>query len=253
MTQPTKIDLAFVRSSYAGRDMVEAYAVKAQRERQGDAGLPSFLRGLFDAYLPKSERILDAGCAAGEMAHAMACMGYREVVGVDLSPEMIAAARSISPGRQPSPSFHVGDLTQLAFPDQYFDGAIALHAVTPIPTKELRQKALCELHRTLRAGSCLIISTFLREDPGFATFWEKEATLWRTGNRDPRLHELGDRIDAKAGFFLHIPREADFRAQLQTCGYDLLEAGWWHSFSDSDDDCDVARKCFYWVVKKGPQ
>ncbi|MBT3291961.1 MAG: class I SAM-dependent methyltransferase, partial [Victivallales bacterium] len=134
MTHTGKVDLAFVRSSYAHGDTVAAYAGKASRGHQRDACLPGFLRGLLETYLPKGERILDAGCAAGEVAHAMVRLGYREVIGVDLSPEMLAAARDVSPRREPSPSFHVDDLTHLAFPDLHFGGAVALHAVTPIPT-----------------------------------------------------------------------------------------------------------------------
>ena len=52
---------------------------------------------LIDAMVPRGARILDAGCGTGRVGGALAAAGH-DVVGVDLDPELIAAARADHPG-----------------------------------------------------------------------------------------------------------------------------------------------------------
>lgn len=66
---------------------------------------------LIDAMVPRGARILDAGCGTGRVGGFLAGAGH-EVVGVDLDPELIAAARADHPG----PQWLVGDLAELDLP-----------------------------------------------------------------------------------------------------------------------------------------
>ena len=63
---------------------------------------------LIDAMLPRGSRILDAGCGTGRVGGVLATAGH-DVAGVDLDPELIAAARTDHPGA----SWLVGDLAKL--------------------------------------------------------------------------------------------------------------------------------------------
>jgi len=69
---------------------------------------------LIDAMVPRGARILDAGCGAGRVGGRLAALGHR-VTGVDLDPELIAAAEQDYPG----PDWHVGDLAELELPDRF--------------------------------------------------------------------------------------------------------------------------------------
>ncbi len=60
---------------------------------------------LVDAMAPRGARILDAGCGPGRVGGRLARLGH-EVVGVDLDPELIAAAEQDHPG----PTWIVDDL-----------------------------------------------------------------------------------------------------------------------------------------------
>lgn len=66
---------------------------------------------LVDAMVPRGARILDAGCGTGRVGGHLALAGH-EVVGVDLDPELIAAARADHPG----PTWLMGDLAELDLP-----------------------------------------------------------------------------------------------------------------------------------------
>jgi SAM-dependent methyltransferase len=66
---------------------------------------------LIDAMVPRGARILDAGCGTGRVGGHLASAGH-DVIGVDLDPELIAAARE----DHPESRWLVGDLTELDLP-----------------------------------------------------------------------------------------------------------------------------------------
>ena len=69
---------------------------------------------LIDAMVARGARILDAGCGAGRVGGLLAGLGH-DVTGVDLDPELIAAAEQDYPG----PDWRVGDLAVLDLPDRF--------------------------------------------------------------------------------------------------------------------------------------
>jgi SAM-dependent methyltransferase len=66
---------------------------------------------LIDAMVDRGARILDAGCGPGRVGAFLAAAGH-EVVGVDIDPELIAAAEADHPG----PTWLVDDLATLDLP-----------------------------------------------------------------------------------------------------------------------------------------
>ncbi len=69
---------------------------------------------LIDAMVARGARILDAGCGTGRVGGLLAAAGHR-VTGVDLDPELIAAAEQDHPGSD----WRVGDLAELDLPDRF--------------------------------------------------------------------------------------------------------------------------------------
>ena len=63
---------------------------------------------LIDAMVPRAARILDAGCGPGRLGGYLHTVGH-QVVGVDVDPELIAAAQADHPG----PHWLVADLSTL--------------------------------------------------------------------------------------------------------------------------------------------
>lgn len=68
---------------------------------------------LIDAMLPRGSRVMDAGCGAGRNAGYLHAVGH-DVVGVDVDPALIEAARQDHAG----PEYVVGDLAELDLPSR---------------------------------------------------------------------------------------------------------------------------------------
>lgn len=104
------------------------------------------------------ERVLDIGVGPGllalELARAVGPAG--EVVGIDVSPDMLAMARARLEGLAQARCLE-GDAVALDFPDGAFDGAVSTQVheyVADMP------RALAALHRVLRPGGrALILDT----------------------------------------------------------------------------------------------
>ena len=69
---------------------------------------------MIDAMVPRGARILDAGCGPGRVGGHLAAAGHT-VTGVDLDPELIAAAAE----DWPDATWRVGDLAALELPERF--------------------------------------------------------------------------------------------------------------------------------------
>lgn len=95
--------------------------------------------------------VLDAGCGAGRMSRYLADRGCR-IVGVDLSPGMIAMARRDHRGLP----FTVGSLTGLPFPDGRFAGVLLWYSTIHTPP-DGQGRVFAEAARVLRPGGHLLV------------------------------------------------------------------------------------------------
>jgi ubiquinone/menaquinone biosynthesis C-methylase UbiE len=102
-------------------------------------------------------RALDAACGTGRHAQYLASLGH-EVIGVDGSPEMLAAAGAKLPGAE----FRQGDLHHLPVPDQHVDVVICTLALTHVMDLA---PVLAEFARVLRPGGHLVTSDSRGEWP----------------------------------------------------------------------------------------
>ena len=105
------------------------------------------------------ERALDAGTGTGALAYALAPV-VREVVGVDLVPELLEWARATAP---PNAVFAEGDITALEFERGSFDLAGTLRTLHHVARPEL---AIAELARVTRpGGTVLVVDQVAPTDP----------------------------------------------------------------------------------------
>lgn len=105
-------------------------------------------------WLNPESRILDYGCGYGRCLGELFSAGYRDLIGFDFSPAMIAAARASFPAI----SFDVVQSSTIPLPDESIDGALLFSVLTCVPTNDGQRAIVNELRRVLRPGGLLYIS-----------------------------------------------------------------------------------------------
>lgn len=96
-------------------------------------------------------RVADIGCGPGRVAALLAGHGL-DVVGIDVSQEMLAAARSAHPRIR----FELGQLTALPFDSATIAGAVCWYSTIYTPPKHLGE-AFTEFDRVLSPGGHVLL------------------------------------------------------------------------------------------------
>lgn len=102
--------------------------------------------------------VCDMGCGPGQIARYLADRGL-EVVGVDLSPGMLAQAAALNPDIP----FRQGNMLALDEPDEVWAGIAAFYAIIHIPPADL-VAALTELRRVLMPGGLLLLAFHIGDE-----------------------------------------------------------------------------------------
>lgn len=106
-----------------------------------------------------SGRILDAGIGTGRNIPFYPI--YASVVGIDLSPAMLARAEKRKRSLGSSVDLRVMDVTALDFPDDDFDAAVATFLFCVLPD-ELQVPALKELARVVKPTGTIRVLEYVR-------------------------------------------------------------------------------------------
>lgn len=120
---------------------------------------------LIDAVVAPGSRLLDAGCGPGRIGAELFVRGHH-VVGVDVDPELIAAANEDHPG----PEWVVGDLATLDLASaghaEPFDAAVMAGNVITFVAAGTESAVLGGLARHVRSGGRIVVGFGL--DRGYA-------------------------------------------------------------------------------------
>ena len=194
----------------------------------------------------KGERILDAACGEGFFSRAFAASGagsagspQAEIVGVDISPELIAIAKKLSP----ESVFYAAPLEDLSFAkDKSFDKAFCVLALQNI---EEPSRALKEIARALKPGGGFVI---VLNHPCFRipkrSSWgydEKEKIQYR--RLDGYLSESKEKIEMHPGdaargeapqktYSFHRPLQV-YAKLLANSGFIITRIEEWNSHRES--------------------
>jgi len=241
--------IGWVREFYDDPAVVEHY-----RRATANLGLWASEEIVFKRVFSQGDRIVDLGTGTGRIAIGMAELGFKHLMGIELSSEMVKEARRIARILELSVVFRQGDATRLQFEDDLFDGAIfGFNGLMQIPGKDSRQTALREIFRIVRPGGALVFTTHDRQLSKFKKYWQDEKRLWERGKQKPELVDFGDRWeDTPMGkLFIHVPTPEEIRTALK-------ESGWkceWDSLrstiaSESPLIREFSDECRFWVARK---
>jgi arsenite methyltransferase len=123
--------------------------------------------------LRPGERILDLGCGSGWATRLLARMtgdgpqGFGQVVGVDISDEMIRQARAAS-REFDNVMFVVGSAAQIPWEENFFDKVLSVESFYYYPDQE---RALAELFRVMAPQGRLFILINLYTDNPYSLQW----------------------------------------------------------------------------------
>lgn len=144
-------------------------------------------------------RILDAGVGTGRNFPFYPTGS--QVVGIDLSPAMLARAERRLHAAAAPVELRQMDVTQLAFPDDHFDAAVATFLFCVLPD-EFQVAALRELRRVVKPGGVIRCLEYTRPSGGLrrAITWLWEPWIrWAYGagfdrNTEQKVPEAGLRL-----------------------------------------------------------
>ncbi len=185
-----------VRASYDA--VARAYAAQLGGELDGKP----VDRALLDAFaeLTRAGTVADVGCGPGHVTRYLAAR-HPAVVGLDLSPRMIAVAAEGGPG----PAFVVGSMLALPVADGAWAGAVALYSIIHLDAAG-RAAACRELARAVRPGGWLL-AAFHVDGPGVAA-----------GANVHHDELLGERVDLD----FHYLDPAEVAGDLAAAGWTVM-------------------------------
>jgi len=134
----------------------------AQRERWAQFAAvasittPPAARLVRHAGIRPGARVLDAACGTGVVAVTAARVGAR-VSGLDLTPELLAAARDNARIAGVDIDFHDGDVEDLPFEGDTFDVVLSQYGHIFAPRPDV---AVAEMLRVLKSGGTIAFSTW---------------------------------------------------------------------------------------------
>jgi ubiquinone/menaquinone biosynthesis C-methylase UbiE len=106
---------------------------------------------------PRLDSALDLGCGTGAFARLLA-QRTEQVLGLDLSPQMIRIARERSTGHE-NVTFEIADATTWTFPRERFDCIASIATLHHLPLAE----TLTEMRQALRLGGTLLVLDLYRQ------------------------------------------------------------------------------------------
>lgn len=196
MTDPGKTDAWLERVFSAGdaRELASSYDEWAESYDADMLAIgylnPAIVCGLVARHVADLDGpILDAGCGTGLMGEILATLGYRQLVGLDMSQGMLERAGA----RQVYRELRAGVLgAPLAFGDEAFAAAIASGVFT---AGHAPADALDELLRITRRGGQLIIAFASSAWEGKEALRAKAEALeragrWRLAAATPPYHPM---------------------------------------------------------------
>lgn len=246
--QNSNIDIEFIKRSFESDREIKLYL-----DSVDNIGLWNSEKVIFQQYINKSDKILDLGCGAGRVTFGLYKLGYKNIVGIDISSKMLDCARDISLNSNMNIRFIEDDATSLNIKEKFNCVIFSFNGLMMIHGKELRKKAVLNIKNILVDDGYFIFTTLDREinTQKYGSFWTDEKMLYLESKDN--ILEYGDIIyknEDKIKQFMHIPNKSEIEKLISECGLELVFCQERKKMCEENKDIlDFSENCLFWVAK----
>jgi SAM-dependent methyltransferase len=151
---------------------------------------------LVSKYFKESSYILDYGCGYGRITGMLFNSGYKRIIGVDTSLELIKRGKQLNPGLE---LLAIDNPLSMAVENNCFDIVILFAVLTCIPSNDGQKELISLLQSKLKPGAILYISDYYLQQE------TNEVSRYENLNGDPLNY--GVFTLAEGATFRHHTRE----------------------------------------------
>jgi ubiquinone/menaquinone biosynthesis C-methylase UbiE len=193
---------------------------------------------LIDKYFKKQSKILDLGCGTGRTTLSLKKKNF-DVIGIDFSKSMIDIAKKVSKRERLDINYLVMDVCSLDFDDCLFDGLFFSFNGFEQISKNNRLKALKQMHRVLKPGGYLILSTYNILNPMNFLISIKHFLF------NKKTKKFGEWVVNTEGAKLFIYVSNPFKLSKI-----LKNIGFKRAYINSEICIQKEQKCLFWFLRK---
>lgn len=226
----------------------------------------AFLIGQKKKYLVEGSRVLDLACGTGELSVMLAGEGF-SVVGVDLSEDMLMAAREKADREKADVSFFLQDMRELEGLGKFDLAAVFCDSLNYLGSEDEVRETFSRIHRHLDSNGLFLFDVHsvrqIEEEFANKTFTlndEDISYIWNSFPGESPFsveHELSFFVqDEITGLYerfdeLHQQRTyplPEYEQMLIEAGFTILEVT--ADFTDNPPDADSSRIFFTCKINK---
>ncbi|MFD3805954.1 class I SAM-dependent methyltransferase [Streptomyces sp. NPDC058611] len=186
------------------------------------AVVPSFLAMVGDV---SGASVLDLASGTGFYSREFMRRGAAEVLGIDISGEMVAVAQQLEEHEPLGVRYEVGDASELRSFEQPFDIGLAVQLLNYAPDFATTERMCRNVHRSLRPGAALFL---LNQSPDFRfdgpppdRYGFRTELTGEEGETGPRVRTTA-LLDPPVSFVANRPRREVYEKCLQAAGFSEL-------------------------------
>ncbi|MFI2608465.1 class I SAM-dependent methyltransferase [Kitasatospora sp. NPDC018619] len=186
--------------------------------------VPSFLGLVGDV---RGRSVLDLACGTGFYSREFRRRGAIDVLGVDISTEMIAAARAIERRDPLGVRYEVGDVAELRPLDRRFDLALAVQCLNYAEDVAAMERMCRAVHRSLVPGGELFVLAqnpdYRFDCPSLEAYGFRCEPTGEEGETGPRVRVTALLDPQPITILTAAPRREVYERSLRAAGFTGLE------------------------------
>ncbi len=204
----------YVIERYSDKNRLESYISRTK------TGLSDDEKIIVKKYLIKNFSVLVVGCGTGREIYGLQNLGFKNVVGIDISPDMVREAKKIIP----NVNFYCADINKFNV-DKKYDAVLFLNNILEqIPSFTKRKSALSKAKQLLKKDGIAIFTTHSRFVPGkYGNEWLKSFVFYLLYLLKIMDNNPFDFVDRNHKIYSHYSNPFLIKETIKNLGFKTLE------------------------------